>query len=330
MSTTALRMIEMLRMIPREPRKISTGELRERLADMGYKTTPRTIQRDLLTLSGSYPLVCDERNIPYGWSWSKCASAMSLPGMDTATALTFLLTEQYLAEMLPKAVLKSMDPHFKQATQVLKTTGNGMQAWQGKVRMLPRYQPLMKPKIKAEVVEVIYDALFRKQRLAAHYKPRNGEVRDYELNPQGLAFRDAVIYLVASQKEYDNVVMFALHRFIKATVLDTPSRTPEDFDFDSWISRGGYNAMDRLEPVNLVALFQSKIAEHLHETPLSYDQVIRPDTDGWSEVKATVMDTQQLRWWLQGFGDKVVVISPISLRQDMIKSVEISIRNYSS
>ena len=328
MSTTALRMIEMLRMIPREPRKISTSELRERLAVEGYETTARTIQRDLITLSGSFSLVCDERNHPYGWSWSKTASAMSLPCMDTATALTFSLTEQYLGEMLPKGVLKTMDPHFRQAAQVLRATGNGMQAWQGKVRVLPRYQPLMQPKIKAKVVEVIYDALFRKQRVAAHYKPRNGEARDYELNPQGLAFRDAVIYLVASQKEYDNVVMFALHRFTKATVLETPSRTPEGFDFDDWIARGGYDAMDRLAPIKLVARFKSKIAEHLHETPLSDDQVISPDTDGWVEIIATVMDTQQLRWWLRGFGDGVEVVRPEMLREETISSVRSTLRMY--
>ncbi|MFU8838979.1 MAG: helix-turn-helix transcriptional regulator, partial [Thiohalomonadaceae bacterium] len=218
MSNTALRMIEMLRMIPREPRKISTTDLREKLSDEGYDTTPRTIQRDLLTLSESFPLVCDDRSHPYGWSWARHASAQSLPGMDTATALTFTLTEQYLTEMLPKGVLKLMEPHFGQAHQVLKTTGNGMLAWRNKVRVLPRYQPLMQPKVKPDVVAVIYDALFRKQRVAVHYNPRNGEPRDYELNPQGLAFRDAVIYLVASQKEYDNVVMFALHRFTKAAL----------------------------------------------------------------------------------------------------------------
>ena len=101
-SNTTLRFIEMLRMIPREPRKMSTTELREKLSDEGYDTTPRTIQRDLLTLSESFPLVCDDRSHPYGWSRAKHANTQSLPGMDTATALTFTLTEQYLSEMQPK------------------------------------------------------------------------------------------------------------------------------------------------------------------------------------------------------------------------------------
>ena len=321
MSNTALRMIEMLRMIPREPRKVSTTDLRAKLSDKGYDTTPRTIQRDLLTLSESFPLVCDDRSHPYGWSWAKHASAQSLPGMDTATALTFTLTEQFLSEMLPKGVLKLMEPHFVQAHQILKATGNGMLSWRNKVRALPRYQPLIQPKVKSDVVAVLYDALFRKQRVAVHYNPRNGEPRDYELNPQGLAFRDAVIYLVASQKEYDNVVMFALHRFTKATLLDTASRTPPGFDFDIWVTKGGYDALDNLKPLRLVVRLKSDIAEHLTETPLSTDQKIENDGDAWVKLSATVMNTQQLRWWLRGFGEGIEVMEPISLRKELYKSV---------
>jgi predicted DNA-binding transcriptional regulator YafY len=33
-------------------------------------------------------------------------------------------------------------------------------------------------------------------------------------------------------------------------------------------------------------------------------------------VQATVADTQQLRWWLLGFGDKVEVLGPAGLRAE--------------
>ena len=50
MSDTLLRQWTMLRHIPRHPRRISVHDLRAHLAEQGYTTTERTIQRDLLEL----------------------------------------------------------------------------------------------------------------------------------------------------------------------------------------------------------------------------------------------------------------------------------------
>jgi len=54
---TLLRHWQMLRLIPRHPRRISTAEIEQRLANRGYPTTRRIIQRDLDKLSREFPLV---------------------------------------------------------------------------------------------------------------------------------------------------------------------------------------------------------------------------------------------------------------------------------
>jgi predicted DNA-binding transcriptional regulator YafY len=36
-------------------------------------------------------------------------------------------------------------------------------------------------------------------------------------------------------------------------------------------------------------------------------------------VEATVQDTQQLRWWLLGFGDQVEVVEPGELRNEFLQ-----------
>jgi predicted DNA-binding transcriptional regulator YafY len=48
---------------------------------------------------------------------------------------------------------------------------------------------------------------------------------------------------------------------------------------------------------------------------LSLDQQIESYDPGRVLVTATLADTQQLTWWLLGFGDKIEVIEPIELRQ---------------
>ncbi len=328
MSRTAIRMIEMLRLIPREPRRISVGALGERLATLGHPTSARTIQRDLNTLSAHFPLVCDDRDHPYGWSWSRHAQARSLPGMDTPTALTFCMAETYLRDMLPASVVELMQPHFRQARETLEAAGNGLLAWEDKVRILPRHPPLLPPEVDPERMARVYEGLLRGRRLEVRYRPRSGEERAYYLSPQGLALRDAVIYLVASHRDYDDVVMFALHRFTAVTLTDEPARHLAGFDLDAWIARGGFDAHENDAPVGLVARFDADVGRHLLETPLSERQTVREAGDGRLEVTAPVKDTHQLRWWLRAFGPQVEVLEPAHLRREMAEAAEREARLY--
>jgi predicted DNA-binding transcriptional regulator YafY len=57
------------------------------------------------------------------------------------------------------------------------------------------------------------------------------------------------------------------------------------------------------------------VAEHLAERPLSADQTLKPTADGQVEARASVLNTQELRWWLLGFGDAVEVLGPAPLRR---------------
>ena len=53
-----------------------------------------------------------------------------------------------------------------------------------------------------------------------------------------------------------------------------------------------------------------------YESPLCENQITRELPDGQVQVEAQVQDTQQLRWWLLGFGDHVEVLAPKALRQE--------------
>ena len=328
MSITLFRTLEMLRHVPREPRKITTSELRDRLAAANFDVTLRTIQRDLQKLSTVFPLISDERDHVFGWSWSRDTQVETLPGMDAATAITFAMAEEYLRDMLPSGVLELLAPHFDQARRVLDATDNGLNTWKRKVRVLPRSQPLIAPDVDPEIAQSVYDALLNDRRLKAVYRPRGREPREYDLSPQGLAFRDAVTYLVASHRDYDNVLMFALHRFLHADVTDEPARHLPGFDFDEWVQRGGFDADRHGEAIQLVAHFDMAVGDHLHETPIADDQHLARTDDDRLGLIANVKDTHQLRWWLRGFGPDVEVIEPTEIRDWLIEGARQQISRY--
>ena len=60
----------------------------------------------------------------------------------------------------------------------------------------------------------------------------------------------------------------------------------------------------------------SAAGAHLLETPLADDQETGETKDGRLRLRATVQDTEQLRWWLLSFGDKVEILKPKRLRYE--------------
>ena len=58
---TLCRQWQLLRQIPRYPKKIAVKTLHGYLADEGQKISERTLQRDLNDLSLVFPLIVDDR-----------------------------------------------------------------------------------------------------------------------------------------------------------------------------------------------------------------------------------------------------------------------------
>jgi predicted DNA-binding transcriptional regulator YafY len=318
MSEILLRQWLMLGMIPREPRKIHTSILQRRLEEQGYPVSRRTIQRDLQQLAVVFPLRCDESAKPYGWQWMQDGKVMDIPGMEPAAALAFQLAETYLKPLLPRTMLRYLDPHFRRAREILaQMQGAGVGMWPAKVRVISRGPALLLPEVKPEVQEIVYQALFEERRFAASYRSREAsKPSDYDVNPLGLVFRHGIIYLVCTFRDSNDIRQLALHRMISSRLLDSRRRVPPGFSLDTYIRQGEFGYPVSREKIKLRVLFDRGSARHLYETPLSPDQKLKEKHDGRVLLEATVLDTLELRWWLLGFGDGVEVLEPKKLRSE--------------
>jgi predicted DNA-binding transcriptional regulator YafY len=328
---TLLRQWQMLRLMPRYPRKITAREIQERLAGQDFEVTKRTIERDVQTLSEVFPLTCDDRNKPFGWSWQKDAPSFDLPGLTSTEALAIKLVEQYLRPLLPVSVSDQLKPHFKAADGTLKRLPKPSKAasWTQKIRVVPPAQPLLPPTINPDIQRAVYEALLQERQIEAAYL-RRGDPRPvkYTLHPLAIVQRGAVTYLVATIYSYSDIRLFDLHRFQKAEMRDEPVRRPADFDLDKYIASGAFGFGDGTL-IKLEAVFAAGSAEHLYETPISRDQVIKPLDANRTTVTATVPDTSQLRWWLLGFGGEVEVLKPSFLRREIAETARGMSRTYS-
>ena len=313
-----------LRMIPSRGR-IHVSKILSQLAaiDPELVTTRRTIERDLVALQDNFPLESDGEK-PQGWHWRKDSTGLDVPGMDLTTALTFRMAEEHLARLLPKNCLAAMSPHFAHAHKILDATEEGALAhWPAKVKIVPRTQPLLPPQIEPTVMDVVYEALFRNRRFKGIYRRQGEEGKEYEVSPLGLVYNDPIVYLVGTCWEYRDVRLLALHRFATAELInDKLVKVPKGFDLQKYIDGGALGFTQ--EPGKMLALkllFSAEAAAHLRESPLSAKQKLTNQPGGRVLIEAMVADTQQLRWWLLGFGENVEVVGPKELREEIAEKI---------
>lgn len=322
---TIIRHWHILRMIPRFPRRIDVGIIFKNLQEIepSFANTRRTIERDLHALSEVFPLEHDGQK-PQGWSWRRNIDCLDVPGMDLTTALTFRMIELHSGRIFPRSTISALAPFMAQAKSVLgDIQSSGLASWPEKVKVVPRSQPLIPPPIDAEVMDVVYEALLSNKQFNCMYRPRGKKGNTFNVHPLGLVFNDPVVYLVATCREYTDIRLLALHRFKAATLLDTPVITPDKFDLQEFIEAGGLGFSHNLgRMISLRVLFTRGAAMHLRESPLTSKQIMIDQPDGRVLVEAEIADTDQLRWWLLGFGDQAEVICPESLRMEFTAKIK--------
>lgn len=333
MTDTVFRQWTMLRHIPRAPRRVKTAVLVSRLADEGFAVSARTVERDLDKLAALFGYTCDTEGRANHWYWPKDFGAVEIPGLEPNTALAFRLAEQHLARLLPPATLDLLAPYFARARAVLDSDSRKpLTHWQDKIRVIGHGPHLAAPTVDIDIQRAMYDALLHERRVALDYAPRSdetGRIKHYEFSPLGLVSRDGMLYLVGPLWEYDNVVQLALHRVKTLRPLDTPAFRPPGFDLDQYIrTEGGFSYPTGEGTIELVLRTHEATAAHLAERPISDDQTIQAFSDGRHEIRATVLDTDELMWWLLGFGAGVEVVCPQHLQERIIAALQASLSRY--
>ncbi len=322
MPDTTLRQITMLRLVPRREPGITTEQLRKSLADRDFDVNLRTIQRDLVKLSAQFPLTCDESDPPR-WYWAPHAEAVTLPGHDPLSALSWQMIAQHLQPILPRSLLREIEPHFAAARGFLEASSDGkLQRWTQRVRLLPRTMQLMAPEIPKDVLDAVYQGLLEQRQVEVEYTSRDREQPiQLTLHPLALVVRDQIHYLLATVLNFTDIRQLVLHRMNSARLLDEPVKEPSDFNLDDYIQQGGFDYSNG-QKIELVARFSNAAGKALLETPLAQDQTHKQIEDDRIEIRVTVNDSEQLKWWLMGFGSAVEVAAPGHLRDDMRKAAE--------
>ena len=309
---------------------VSVPEIREYLLDRGVDVSARTVQRDMNALAEVFRDIESKllKDGGFGWYWNDKAKVILLSGLSPNQALSFVLVKKYLSQLFPEATLKELEPFFDYSDNVLHSLeGNALVKWPEKIAVVHPVQPLLAPAINADFQQVISTALLENKKLKLDYVRLDGERSQYTVNPLGLVFRGHVIYLIAVKVDTGEERQFALHRIKNAEQLPVDA-DPLDITLQDYLEKGhmGFawtagNVPTSLKDITFKCIFEEKSAKYLTETPLSKDQEIIPYQPGYVLVKATVCYTEQLVWWVRGYGSAIEVLEPIEFRDRIIKDV---------
>jgi len=295
--------------------------LKQQLADIGFERDLRTIQRQLDVLSQHFDIERDDRSKPYGYRWKEISPGLSLPGLNEKESMLLTLAEQHLRNLLPASLMRSMEGFFKQAkmTLVNQASGKPEREWLRKVRVASTTQPLLPPKIKDGVFDAVSNALFANHWLTVDYTNASGaRKKGSKVMPLGLAQQGPRLFLVCRFEGYDNERSLALHRMQAAVDTEESFTPPAGFDLQEFDADGRFG-FGNGKRIKLVFRISKSSGAYLLETPLSSDQQVKEVGDEY-EISATVIESDQLIWWLRGFGDQIDVLQPPGLMGQQLPS----------
>jgi len=304
---TVLLALELLRRIPRY-RRISAPELHAQLLETEHARDLRTVQRQLDMLSAHFDIERDERSKPYGYRWSDRARGFSMPALTEQESLLLTLAERHLQSLLPASLMKSMESFFDQARSNLssQTPARREREWISKVRVVSPTQPLLPPVIDPGVFEEVSNALYGNFWLELEYLNASGHIKKSDVMPLGLAQQGVRLYLVCRFQGYQDERTLALHRIRSARASTLTFERPANFDLEKFEAEGQFG-FSKKRRVRLHFLVNKEAGFHLLETPLSKDQAVAEHDQNY-EITATVVETDQLEWWLRGFGNNLQII----------------------
>ena len=301
------------------PTYLTSKQIHSKLINQeGFDVSLRTVERDLSELPDIFPqnIFVNDLSKPFGYKLPLNVKKSS--GMSPAEAVCLQLAFDYLNPLLPNKSLDPMAPYLREAESVLNMiSANKMKNWKKKVLTLNEGFQLTQAKVSSEILSTIHQALWDEKMIRVQYTSKyKNSPSSYDLHPGGLVYRGRISYLICSfDKHRDKPVYLPLHRFKKIQVSDKPSAL-KGRDIKNLV-QGLLGFQVSREKIKIKLKFSQMAGGHLYETPISSSQKISLSKEGYIIVEDQVDDDMELRFWIQGFADKVEVLRPKKLRDEL-------------
>jgi len=180
-----------------------------------------------------------------------------------------------------------------------------------------------------DVVERITEATIHRRLVEIDYfsMSRKKKTRR-KVAPYKIWFFDGALYLIGDCRLRQDIRVFALDRIQALTITEETFVMPEDFRAADFMrtSFGVFHG----KPQQVRIRFAADVAGYIREKTWHATQKIVPQKDGSIFFEARVAGTDEIKFWVLSWGAKAQVLSPASLRDEILSEAEAMLRNYQS
>ncbi len=293
-----------------EGENLTAAQLLDRLAreDSDRLRGERTIARDRHFVRQRFlPLILDALN-----------EAQTTP----AEALIHQLVRQHLDRLVPPITQSEISAKRRAAASVLERGHASREGqWRHKIATLSSDALHDPPQLPEDTWRTVADALYRGRQLRLRYQRAGASrVSNRTLHPLGLVLRYPVLYLIACTDDPAKVGWYALHRMSDMEILDLPAIEPAGFSLSRFLAHDP-GLGQHVGEIDLELDVSEDIVHYLHERPFPGQTLDPPDENGWCRLRIRIEQTDQLVAWIRSWGPALRVMSPTSLRRQLMQDL---------
>jgi predicted DNA-binding transcriptional regulator YafY len=332
---------------------LSLGQIHRDLSDRGFEASPRTIHRDLVSLSeAGFPLIEEGATSEAPGAPDSRWSLSRVTGIHPYLVLT---AKELFALYLARGVLRPLEhtPFYEDLHSIFRKLeekigperAEQLEALEGELRFDP--SPAWGLSLNPDVLEILRAACRSGKVIEARYHSvRSGSESVRRLGPHYLYYAQGGLYLVAEElpqnrgetERSGRVKAFALPRFRNAAMLDEAYEgrivTPREFLNGALKGFNGSGPEDPDEPrekmqeeiaseivpevvPEIVVEFDSDVAHHIRERRWHASQRVMNLDRGRVRVTLELESTPGVIAWILGFGPSARVLSPANLAEQV-------------
>jgi len=297
-----------------------TGKSAADLADE-LECNPRTVYRDLEALQvAGFPIYTDRIDGRNLWSLLDTVKHQ----MPVPFSLTELMALYFSRDMLKvfrdTVFYDALESLFKKVKTTLPP---------GSTRYLDQVEQTLHVGIKPykdygrfkEILNLAQDAAVNRKtvEMVYHTMSRKKETRR-RVDPYKLWFFNGTFYLIGHCHVREEVRVFALDRVKMMSVTKDHFEPPEDFSLDDFL-RPSFGVFQG-ELVKVKVWFSPDVAGYIREKVWHESQVIKSLKDGSLTFEAEVAGTEEVKFWVMGWGAQARVLEPESLAKAIRSEAE--------
>ncbi|MGD8666104.1 MAG: transcriptional regulator [Desulfobacterales bacterium] len=168
-----------------------------------------------------------------------------------------------------------------------------------------------------DVIDRISQALVDRQMIEIDYYTMSRKKRTQrKVAPYKIWLFDGAFYLVGNCGLREDIRVFALDRIKTLRLTDETFEIPEDFQVEDFMqtSFGVFHG----KPQKVRIRFAPEVAGYIREKTWHTTQKLTSQNDGSVIFEARVAGTDEIKYWLMSWGGKAEVLSPATLRDEIL------------